>query len=119
MEAPSYEDIAEEELLSGMVGKEFGESLAKAGLHRGKLFIVSVIACLPKQGRTEGDVKRAVKCCRPLLLNQLAAIPEDTPTLACGKHAAAALTGSDRGVMNARGFIRSEFKLPRLKDEDD
>lgn len=58
-------------------------------------------------------MRRAALCCRPALLRQLEHIPTETPVLAMGKWAAFALVGKDKGVMNARGFIRWDFEIPR------
>lgn len=57
-------------------------------------------------------MRRAVECCRPAFFGQMKDLPRDIPTLAMGKWAYFALTGKDKGVMNARGFIRKEWVRP-------
>lgn len=115
-ESPSREDVDEGVPLTGNTGQELDMNLAKAGLPRGKLFIINAIACRPSEGRTEAEMRKAVNCCRPWFLEQIAHLPEDLPVLGMGRWAASQLMGKEKGVMLTRGFIRSEFKLPRKND---
>jgi uracil-DNA glycosylase len=95
-----------------MTGIQLDEELLRVGLLRQRLFVVNATCCLPPINKTENQMRRATVCCRPVLLNQLSKFPADTHVLAMGKWAAFALTLKDKGVMNARGFVRP-FTIPR------
>lgn len=112
-ESPGHEEVEQGEPLVGMTGQQFDLSLAEQGLPRERLFLINAIACLPIQGKTEAQMKLAVDCCRPLLLDQLKPLPADIPTFAAGKWAAYTLTGEYQGVYDVRGFLNLNFELPR------
>jgi hypothetical protein len=55
---------------------------------------------------------KAVQCCRPVLLEQLKHLPKDIPVLAMGKWAYAGLEGKNKSILEARGFVRKDWKMP-------
>jgi hypothetical protein len=84
-------------------------------LPRARLLVINATCCQPPINKTDAMMRRAVQCCRPALLHQLAAIDPATPTLAMGKWAAYALTEKDKGMMSGRGFVRRDFRLPQAQ----
>lgn len=111
-ESPGLDEQKESQPFVGPTGQELDRELTKVGLPRERLRIVNAIACLPPlSAKSEGNMRRAVDCCKPLFLAQVIGCP-DVPILAMGKWAFYALTGKDRGVMSNRGFIQN-FKVSR------
>lgn len=118
-ESPGEDETREGRPFVGVTGRQLDYELAAAGLQRWKLFLVNAILCRPLQGKTESQMLQAVRCCRPVLLAQLAQFPDDIPVLAMGKWAYSGLLGKDTSVGDNRGFVNHEFKLPREEEEDD
>lgn len=112
-EGPGREEVECKRPFVGNTGRVLDEELLRAGLLRHKLAVVNATCCKPPSNKTEHMMRKAVKCCRRTVLTQLENVPDDTPTLAMGKWAYFALTLKDKGVMNARGFVRREFRIPR------
>ena len=115
-EYPSAEDAAVGRPFTGGTGLAFHAVLTKAKLDRDTLYLAHAILCQPPPNKTEPMLRKAAVCCRPALLSQLSKFPTTTPTLAMGKWAAFGLTLRDRGMMGSRGFIRSDFRLPRNEE---
>lgn len=111
-EAPGAEEAEEGEPLVGPTGQQLDLELAAVGLSRERLLKVNVIACQPKLGKTIADMHLAAKCCRKVFINQIKHLDRDIPTFGMGKAAALALTGIDQGIMDQRGFVNLDFKLP-------
>lgn len=101
------------EPLVGPTGRELNRVLLDAGLVRDRLFIINAIACKPTEPKLEVEMRRAVTACQPLFWRQLERVPEETPTLICGKWAHFAAMGEEKGVMKRRGFINNRFTLRR------
>lgn len=112
-EGPGREEAEGGRPFIGATGQALDVELFHAGLRRKELAIVNATCCQPVLPKKEVDMRNAVLACRPAFLSQLANLPEDLPVLAMGKWAFFALTGKDKGVMKARGFIRWPFKIPR------
>ncbi len=112
-EGPSREDAETGRPFVGSTGRQLDLLLAEAGLVRSRLFLGNATCCHPPpQARTKPAFRKAVQACWPALVAQLATFDENTPTFAMGQWAVLSLTGKDKGVLTARGFIRQEFKLP-------
>ncbi len=111
-ESPGSDEAKEGEPLVGPTGQQLDIELAEVGLSRDRLFKVNVVACQPPLGKTEHQMKTAMKHCRAVFINQIKHLDRDIPTIAMGKAAAVALTGVDQGVMDQRGFVNLGFKLP-------
>lgn len=105
-EGPGREETERGVPFTGQTGKELDRLLLHVRLQRSKLFIVNAMCCAPTAFKKETDMRRATDCCRPVLLAQLEELKSMPHVLAMGKWAAYALTGTDKGVKNARGFIR-------------
>jgi uracil-DNA glycosylase family 4 len=118
-EGPGREEAETGRPFVGITGQQLDEELLAAGLPRTKLFIVNATCCQPT-GRSLSDFRKAVVACNPALIAQLKRLPKNIPTLAMGRWAMFALTGKDRGIALARGFIRDEWTIPQqpLGEED-
>lgn len=112
-ETPGREESELGRPFAGGTGKELDDALHSVGLDRWRMGVVNATCCVPPSNKTEPMMRKAVAHCRGALLHQLQAVPEGTPVLALGKWAYVALTGKDKGVMNARGFLRGGFQIPR------
>jgi uracil-DNA glycosylase family 4 len=112
-EGPGEEEAASGRPFVGTTGKTLDIEMIEAGLQRHRLFLVNATCCRPPKGKTEAMMQRAVKCCRPVLVEQLKRFGVDLPTFAMGKWAYLGLTGKDESVGDNRGFINKQFKLPR------
>lgn len=110
-EGPGHEEADIGRPFVGATGRQLDEELSNVELPRSKLFIVNATCCKPTT-KDESDVRKAVLACRGVLLRQLRQFDKRVPVLALGKWAAFALTLRDKGVMNARGFIRSDWEIP-------
>ncbi len=113
-ESPGEEEVKLGRPLVGPTGKGFDDELLEAGLKRSKLFLLNAILCRPPRSKSEGDMRKACDACRPAFLKQLELYADDIPVIAMGRYAHYALRGVEKGVGSERGFVRSEFKLPRL-----
>lgn len=107
-EGPGAEEQETGRPFCGPTGKELDNSLERAGLGRGKLFVVNATACRPTiGGKTDALMSQAVACCAPAFKAQLAPHAKK-PVLAMGKWAGVAL--GDRipkgGLTKGRGFLR-------------
>lgn len=111
-EYPSLDDSEEGAPFVGVTGKSLNEKLEAAGILRRELVILHACACRPHRGATDDDIGKAVRQCRGLFLKQLEDVPSAIPTLALGKWAAIAITGSDKSPMASRGYIQPT-RLPR------
>ena len=113
-ESPGEEEELQGIPFAGQTGRVFDEALHKAGIQRSKLAIVNAIACRAPRNRTEGALSQAARCCAPVLKAQLerASGSQKLPMLATGKWAATAVMGTEKGVMNTRGFIREDTPVP-------
>lgn len=109
-EGPGREEVEAGRPYVGITGRQLDDELFAVGLLREKLFIVYATMCWPTK-RGERESRLAAQCCRPALLRALKPFDPSTPTFAMGKWAVFALTGKDKGVMGARGFVRSSFEL--------
>lgn len=116
-EGPGAEEVEEGKPFMGVTGRQLDQELLDAGLARSKLAVVNAMGCRPPPVKTEGMMTKAVMCCRPAFMQQIASLPDTIPTLAMGKYAGAALIGTTKGVLGARGFIREGFRLPRPDPE--
>ncbi len=117
-ETPGREDVEAGRVFQGATGRQLDIELATAGLRRSRLFMVNAVCCPRPLNAPDVAVRKAVGCCRPVLLAQLAAFPPDTPTLAMGGAAYAALTYAvekkDLPVMtDVRGFLNPKWTIPR------
>lgn len=112
-EGPGAEEEEMRKPFCGPTGRQLDEELYAVGLPRRDLLVLNAMACRPTPGATEGMKQRATRCCRPALLAQLAHVPETLPVLAMGKWAALAVTGKSKGIMDTRGFIHEDFRIPR------
>lgn len=112
-ESPSHDDARENEPLAAnsATGKELQHVLDAAGLIRDRLFFLNVIACVPNEPRRDKEVKKAMACCRPLLLATLAKLPPETPTLVMGTVAQQAVDQTKRSIAKLRGFVEYEWTL--------
>lgn len=108
-ESPGREEVERDEVLVGPTGRELNRELLNVGLVREKLFLVNAIACQPKEPKTEHDMRKATECCKPLL--QMFLKPRTgAPMLLCGKWAAEAVRGEEKGALAHRGFVDFERK---------
>jgi uracil-DNA glycosylase family 4 len=112
-ESPGREEAERGQPLMGHTGKQFNQELLDAGLIRERLVLIYAIGCLPPHAHTEGDMKKAVRCCNPLFWHQLKAVAPSTPTLICGKWAALAAHGEEKSLMAHRGFVDEKWELKR------
>lgn len=115
-EGPSQEDVETGRPFSGPVGRQLDEELLDAGINRERLVVILAAACRAPSDDARENYRDAVRCCAPLFRSQLKGYPPNIPTLACGRWAAFALLGKDKGVMSTRGFVR-DFKLGNESDE--
>jgi uracil-DNA glycosylase family 4 len=90
----------------GATGQALNEALLSVNLQRSKLFVANAVCCRPPPSRTEHVMRKAVACCRPVLIRQLAALNSCSNILTMGKWAYFALMGRTKGLKNARGFLR-------------
>ena len=112
-ESPGDEEVEIGRPLVGVTGRQLDEELAEAGIKRSRLFIINAILCQPPRGASEHDRAAACDACRPAFLHQLRKLEPTIPVLAMGRWAHYQLRQTAKGVMDERGFIRREFKLPR------
>ena len=111
-EGPGREEAEQGKPFVGATGQALDEELMRAGLIREQLRIVNATLCQPTQPKKEAEMAAAVQACRPAFIAQLKRC--EAPVLAMGKWSAVALTGRDKGVLNARGFIRWDYRLSNL-----
>jgi hypothetical protein len=91
------------------------EIFLESGLDRDKLYIVNAVACVPKEPRRDREMKKAVACCRPLLLSYIRKLPVATPTMVLGAWAQLALDGKEVSIAKQRGFIEYEWDLDKIR----
>lgn len=117
---PTADDVKGGEPLRGPTGREMEEAMLEAGILRDRLMIAYAWACQPHEPRKELEERKAVACCRPLLLQQVAKLPTDTPTLLAGKWAMLAMTGREKGLVKNRGFVNMKWRIgDPLREEED
>ena len=114
-EGPGRDEAERGRPFVGQTGQALDVELFHAQLDRSKLLILNATCCQPTQPKKENEMRKAVECCRPAFLSQLQHLPPEIPVIAMGKWSYFALTGKDKGVMKARGFIRWKWKIPSLK----
>jgi DNA polymerase len=105
-EGPGREEADAGRPFVGATGRVLGEEMLKAGLVREQLYITNATCCKPTLPKKEVDMRLAVECCRPALMAQLRALNPAAHIMTLGKWGYFALTGREKGVINARGFIR-------------
>lgn len=111
-EGPGRDEAERGRPFVGSTGQALDVEMFHAGLVRDQLLIVNATCCVPTQPKKEPEMRKAVECCRPAFLSQLQHLPRNIPILAMGKWAYFGLTGKDKGVMKARGFIRWKWRIP-------
>ncbi len=117
-ETPGREDVEVGRVFQGATGKQLDIELAQAGLRRSRLFMVNAVCCPRPINAPDTMTRKAVSCCRPALLAQLAQFPDTTPTMAMGGAAYAALTyGVEKkdlpAMTDVRGFLNPKWTIPR------
>jgi DNA polymerase len=112
-EHPGENEVRENRPFVGATGKELDTQLAKASIPRHQTVVLNAIACRPGTGKTDQILGRAAKCCKPLFDKQFVAANEGRrlPTLAMGKWAGYAVTGTAKATETGRGFIRENNLL--------
>ena len=103
-ESPGREEAEKGRPFVGSTGQELDEALKTVGLPRTKLFIVNAMACRPPKSKTEGMMRKAMKCCRPAVKAQIRGIRAKS-VFAAGKWAIESATKSSKGMKTRRGFI--------------
>lgn len=116
---PTRDEVKQQEHLAGMMGKEMTATLEEAGIERSKLLIATAYACQAEEPKRLKDERAATNACRPLLLQQLASTPADTPTLLAGKWALLAMTGKEKGLFTTRGFVDKKWRLTDAARRED
>lgn len=116
-DAPSREDVRQNEPFSGPTGQQLDDLLTDAGLHRERLLLINVIACVPTEPRSAKQMSKALQCCRPFVRETLRRLPKDTPVALMGAAAVASVTGQTRGAAAARGFVDYEWDLTKACPE--
>jgi uracil-DNA glycosylase family 4 len=108
-EGPGYEEVSTGRPFSGSTGMQLDESLAAAGLNRGKLVVLNATCCLPPPNakNDEKAFRKAVDCCRPSFVAQRHSSWRK-PHFVMGKWAWYALAGRvpKGGLSEGRGFLR-------------
>lgn len=109
-ESPGGEEVDRGEPLVGATGREFNATLEGVGLKRESLLLMNAMCCRPIQAKTEGDMARAVRACRPYVAAVLSDVDDNTPMLIAGKWAYCSVTGHDEGYANERGFLQPDIR---------
>lgn len=71
----------------GPTGSVVNQLLQKLGIDRNELYVGNATCCQPPFGSPEGDRDKAAACCKPRMVNELAAFP-NVPILTLGAVAA-------------------------------
>lgn len=70
-ESPGPAEVDAGVPFAGRAGAELDDALAAAGIRRAQLAVLNATACRPVQGAKAADMRKAARCCRPLLRSQL------------------------------------------------
>lgn len=100
-EGPSRSDEQMQRPFSAYAGQVLWDELKRNGVKQEECHIT--LACLC-HADTDKELEAAVKCCRPRLLKELAALPADVPITTLGKFSTWA-TINEKRLAYARGFV--------------
>ncbi len=115
-EGPGPDEVSSGRPFTGPVGAELDNSLFRAGLDKSRLLLMNAVLCKPPFDKTDGMMRKAVKCCEPAFSWQLNQASLTTPALVMGKAAWEATVGKlpKGGVEEGRGFLRSHNGRPYI-----
>ncbi|UCD91958.1 MAG: uracil-DNA glycosylase [Methanobacteriota archaeon] len=99
-EAPGKAEDEKGEPFVGMAGRVLDEALKKAGLHRSKVFITSVLRCRPPNNRN--PKAKEIAACRPYLESYVETISPRV-LVALGSYGLRGLVGKTLKVGETRG----------------
>lgn len=114
-ESPGDEEVEIGRPLVGVTGRQLTDELHEVGIKRSELVIINAVLCQPPRGTK--DMHAACNACRGAFLHQLRNVDPELPVLAMGRWAHYQLRQVEKGVMDERGFIRREFKLPTKRNQ--
>lgn len=97
---PGPTEISTGEPFSGTSGDVLNRALSKAGIQRSEQFVTNVVKCFVEPGQPVDP--KAVKCCKPLLDQELNHLPKCKTILALGQPAFNALTGKELHLIHTR-----------------
>lgn len=101
-EAPGRDEDVQGIPFVGRAGQLLDQLLAEIGLQRGDVYICNVLKCRPPNNRDPEP--QEVETCRPHLLTQLSLIRPEL-VVCLGRHAAAALLGTEAPMRELRGRV--------------
>jgi len=99
----------------GLTGERLNEEIEAVGLNREEMHVTNATLCV---GFDDKENERAVECCAPRLLRELAVLPADVPILAMGKAAAKSVLGV-KSILLARGFVWTAREISTSIDSAD
>jgi DNA polymerase len=105
-ESPGSDEVAQGRPFVGATGNELNNSLRANNIDRKTLFIVNAVACQPVGPKNDASMRKAVDCCRPLVLAQIRKFGSRPFILALGGAAFYSLHGYKMALDRGRGFIR-------------
>lgn len=109
-EGPGDEEVTQGRPFVGTTGKQLDVALELAGINRGRMAVLNVMACKPPKGmKNEENLRAATAACRPLFMDQYEPYKQ-LPTLAMGKFASAGVNGGKPiSIEKGRGFVRGNL----------
>lgn len=101
-EAPGFNEDREGRPFQGASGMLFDRLLESIGLDRGKVYLTTLVKCLPPGSPPRGPKPAELGSCREYLMSQVSAV-DPKVILALGETASRLLTGRKEALAKIRG----------------